>query len=83
MVAHPAPYYKDETMKKRDEIFNYIVYYKERHDGGSPTYQDICNNVSLRSKSNVLYHLRRLEKDDRLILCGRHIQVVGGRWAFG
>lgn len=68
---------------RRKAIYEFIVDYKQDHDGNSPTVREIGEMLGIESTSMVVYYLRQLEELD-LILVGsarsRAIQVVGGQW---
>ena len=62
------------------EIFDFIVHYKKREDGNSPTIRDIRDGLNISSTSVVTYHLGVLEKRGLLRRDGHNISVVGGWW---
>lgn len=67
----------------RLDIYRYIVDYKLRNGGDSPTRRDIVDAINV-PLSMVNYYLARLEEEG-LIRVGtggraRAIEVVGGRW---
>jgi repressor LexA len=69
----------------RDLMLKFIMRYKMRHDGNSPTYQEIMGEIGLSSTSTVSYHLDRLENEGlirRPASTGnsRVIEIVGGKW---
>ncbi len=70
-------------MIHRSDILAYIIAYKRRNDGNAPTLDEIGQQFHT-TKSNVDYHLRRLEREGKIVLPGRglkrQIQVVGGVW---
>jgi SOS-response transcriptional repressor LexA len=43
------------------DVLHYIAGYLEAHDGISPSYQDICDDLGIHSKSWVDHHLIRLQ----------------------
>lgn len=70
-----------------DEIYRYIVAYKQAHDGNSPTIRQIQERCDVSSTSMVNHYLERLQQAGRVQIVdkpdgskGRHIAVVGGRW---
>ena len=65
-------------------ILSYIIAYKRRHDGLSPTYRDIMRAVGISSTSVVAGHIHRLQAAGRLRLGpgGRGFVVPGGRWEY-
>lgn len=66
----------------RDQIYDFLVHYKETHNGNSPSLREIaeaCNIVI----SGVHYHLTRLEIDNRIQRRGKYsrtIEIVGTAW---
>lgn len=77
---------KPNLKPRRQAIFDFIVAYKKRHDGNSPSIQDIGRACGISSKSLVAYHLAHLAEAGRLVLAPdgekRHIVIVGGRWTY-
>jgi DNA-binding transcriptional ArsR family regulator len=72
----------DEIPCTRELIFNYLVQYKEEHDGNSPTNRQIAEACHV-SPSTVSHHLARLERANRIRLSEdeyRNIEIVGGQW---
>lgn len=67
-----------------NRVFRYIVYYKMKHDGNSPSYREIMAGAGVSSSSMVSFYLDELVKAGRVRLSGegafRRIEVVGGRW---
>lgn len=64
----------------RELVFRFIVEYKRRHDGLSPSVEDIASGCALHP-STVKYHLLKLENLGRIRLVGRRaIEVTGGAW---
>jgi DNA-binding transcriptional ArsR family regulator len=66
----------------REQIFNYLVQYKEEHDGNTPSNRQIAAACHV-SPSTVAHHLARLERAHRLRLTDdeyRNIEIVGGQW---
>jgi SOS-response transcriptional repressor LexA len=65
---------------KADEVYNFIIQYKEAHDGHSPFVRAIMRECDLSSTSHVRYYLDRLAQDGLIRLEDRRIIVVGGKW---
>jgi len=67
-----------------EDVFNFIVAYKQLHDGNSPTWREIGTACNISSVSVVAYILKELEAQGRIILehnsLPRKIIIVGGRW---
>jgi len=72
----------DDGSETRERVFDYIVRFKQKHDGLSPYAKEIADACTL-SVSSVKYHLLRLESEQRIRLSGRRgIEVMGGSWRF-
>ncbi len=68
-----------EATRKR--VFEFLVKYKQLHDGLSPSIREIARACALHP-SSVTYHLLRLEGEGLIRLKGRRsIEVIGGNWA--
>lgn len=70
-----------------NEVLNFIIEYKETHDGNSPTIRQIARGCAISSTSVVTYILRWLEAADkiRLVKNGSRkttIEVIGGAWKY-
>ena len=69
-----------------EEVFRFIVRYKEKHDGNSPTLREICKDCGITSTSHAKHILYKLDLQDRILLDyqgrSRHIRVIGGRWTY-
>lgn len=69
-----------DNPSSRELVFRFIVEYKRRHDGLSPSIGDIASGCALHP-STVKYHLLKLENSGRIRIIGRRaIEVTGGSW---
>ena len=70
------------TKATSQSIYRFIVWYKERNDGNSPTIREIASAVGLASVSDIPRHLSRLEEQGliRRNKSSRGIRVIGGKW---
>jgi SOS-response transcriptional repressor LexA len=93
-----SPWYKDiqrlkELEKEReglrqlvgarmDRVYAFIVAYKLKHDGNSPSQGDIAEGCGLPNRAEAGDNVKRLVKQGRLEWDGRYrqVQVVGGSW---
>lgn len=69
----------------RRRLFDYIVAYKESHDGNSPSSRQMADEANICSTSVVHFHLRALESQGKIRVirgCSRQIVVVGGSWSY-
>ena len=66
------------------DVLEFIIAYKQLHDGNSPTWREIGNACNISSVSVVAYILKKLEDQGKIILehnsLPRKIIIVGGRW---
>jgi SOS-response transcriptional repressor LexA len=72
----------DNPASTRDRIFDFLVRYKQAHDGNSPSLREIADACHI-VLSGAHYHLTRLEMDGRIHIEGqrsRTIEIVGGAW---
>lgn len=76
---------------KHLRVFAYILEYKARHDGNSPSFEEIMDACDVSSKSVTFFYLNKLEAEGyiRRPLPSRHcrrsactIEVVGGNWEY-
>lgn len=67
-----------------DTIFAYIIAYKRRMDGNSPSVRQIAQELDLPS-SSVHLHLQELERRQliRRIPHTRQLCIANGRWTWG
>ena len=68
-----------------DKIFDFIVDYKKKNDGNSPTVRTITEQFGISSTSVTYYVLRKLVKWGKITLnkgTAQLINVVGGRWSY-
>ncbi len=72
-------------MTTPNEVFEYIVKYKQEHDGCAPSMRDISAEFGGMSTNTVFYHLDALAKQGKITRdfnTARFIQVVGGEWVW-
>lgn len=62
------------------KMFEYIVFYKERNDGHSPTIREIQLTMGYKSTSVVAYGLDRLVEYGKIERKNGRIIVKGGKW---
>ena len=71
----------DSSADTRERVFEYIVDYKQDHDGLAPSITEIARKLYL-SRTTARYHVMMLEHEGRIRVLGRRaIQVIGGAWA--
>ncbi len=68
-----------------ESIYEYIVEFKKRNDGTSPSVREIMRDCGISSSSHCLYILQSLDDAGKIRLMGRKgsarsIHVVGGSW---
>lgn len=68
----------------QQKIYDYIVAFKSKHDGNSPTIREIGDFAGISSSSVTNYHLRLLARlgliDFRPQGRSRMITIIGGAW---
>lgn len=75
-----------EMIDRCQRLYDFIVEYKRKNDGNSPTYRDVINSVDgLTSSSMVMFYMRKLEIFGLIRWTdpegtARRVQVVGGHW---
>lgn len=65
-------------------VLNYIIQYKENHDGLSPSIQNICDGCGMASPASVVYVIAKLERQGFIKRLGKYqpgIMVTGGQWS--
>jgi SOS-response transcriptional repressor LexA len=73
------------------QIYDFIVSFKQTHDGNSPSFRDIQTGCGISTTSMVFYYLNKLEKRGLIrrpeprfgSRYATKIEVVGGKWTFG
>lgn len=69
-----------QTMKKHEEIFQYIVDHKTLCDGNSPSIRMIGQACGIKSTSLVQYYLGKLIDLELIMIEDGKIHVYGGDW---
>jgi SOS-response transcriptional repressor LexA len=70
------------------QIYDFIVSYKQSHDGNSPSFREIKIRCGISSTSMVFYYLNKLERQGLIrrlepefgTRYATKIEVVGGKW---
>ncbi len=75
----------DPKLERNDiEVFNFIVRFKQAHNGNSPSMYEIEKGTCASSRSHVHYVLRKLEEAGYLKMGknqrSRGIQIPGTKW---
>lgn len=69
--------------ERKEAVFKFILEYKKKYDGNSPTFREIVNNTDLTSVSMTTFYLKQLEEDGLILIRhnrNRSIIVVDGKW---
>ena len=72
--------------ERTDAVYDFIVAYKSKHDGNSPTIREIGVACEISSTAVVSYHLGKLHTEGRIELIrgeigkSRMISVPGYEW---
>jgi len=56
-------------MKTTELIYQYILRFKQRHDGNSPSIRQIMIGVGLGSTNSARWQLSKLEQEGKIICC--------------
>ncbi|NSW52899.1 MAG: MarR family transcriptional regulator [Anaerolineae bacterium] len=75
---------KQHITRTTKDVLAYIIQYKTRTGGASPSIREIGDACNLQSTSAVHYHLERLQDAgliDRDPHLARNIRVVGETWS--
>lgn len=68
-------------MSKDNEVLKFVIRYKARHNGNSPSYGDIMDACGVKSKSHAKYLLDKLQESGALSHDGvRGIVVSNSTW---
>jgi SOS-response transcriptional repressor LexA len=63
------------------QIYNFIVKFKEENDGNSPTHRDIMEAIGISSLSVAHYHIQKLVEQGLITTDEQgQISVIGGKW---
>ena len=68
---------------KPDSVYLFIVDFKKKHDGNSPTLREIAEGCNVSATSLVKYYLEFLVEAGLIEVTGdksRMIMVTGGEW---
>lgn len=73
-----------QTYPDLDTIFRYVIEYKRKMDGNSPSVRQIADALDLPS-SSVHIHLQELERRQliRRIPYTRQLCIANGQWTWG
>lgn len=67
----------------RQAVLDFIIRYKQEHDGNSPSMRQIGHAFDITSTSLLDYILDDLVDAGKILRDGsRGIQVIGGRWHY-
>lgn len=63
-------------------LYQFIVEYKQSHDGAAPTYQEIADGIGVGSKSTIHIYIHKMIDIGVLKVVDGKICVVGGHWTY-
>lgn len=70
----------DQTL---DSVFDFLVKYKTKHNGNTPSLREIMVGCNISSTSVVNYHLMKLEIGGKIKREGiRGIEIPGSTWTY-
>lgn len=62
-----------------DEVYDWIVSWKLKHQGNGPRYKDMIEGLSLASNSHAHYFRTRLAELGRIVYRDGHIYIPNAR----
>ena len=65
---------------RENEAYRYIMAYKAKHDGNSPSIRQICDGIGVASTNTVSLYLDKLIEAGKITKQRGNISVVGGKW---
>lgn len=69
------------SKKRLQDIYEFLLVYKQQNDGLSPTFREIMDACSIPSTSVVQYYLNDLQAKGLIEYAGKQrIKVVGGQY---
>jgi|ETNmetMinimDraft_35_1059890.scaffolds.fasta_scaffold66706_2 predicted MarR family transcription regulator len=73
---------EESNLSNDDLILDYIIDYKEKHSGRSPSHREISMATGISSISVVNYNLHKLDNQGRISYGKgtRNISVAGAEW---
>ena len=86
----PLPYKEYMVVPPEEQVYRFIVAYKQTHDGNSPTMREIMNNCNISSTSMAFFYLEKLvglglirrPEPEFGKRSAANIEVIGGKWEF-
>ncbi len=69
--------------EKLQAVFDFIIGYKQEHDGVSPSVREILSMTGFHSTSHAYYYLYQLAQAGKIRMQpgeARSIEVIGAKW---
>ena len=63
-------------------LFEFIIEYKEGHDGNSPTYREMCDGIGIVSTNTIFIYIQKMEKAGLIEMIDRKMCLTDGFWQF-
>ena len=63
-------------------LFQFIIEYKESHDGNSPTYREMVKGIDVSSTNTIFKYIRAMEKSGLLKVVDGKLCLRGGSWNY-
>jgi hypothetical protein len=63
-------------------LFEFIISYKESHDGNSPTYREMCAGIGVSSTNSIFQYIRKMEKHGLIEVIDGKLCLTEGLWKY-
>jgi SOS-response transcriptional repressor LexA len=67
---------------RRIRILMFLISYKRKHDGNTPSIREIMQATAISSSDLVEFYLDQLAQSGFIRRKVRHIEIVGGSWSY-
>jgi SOS-response transcriptional repressor LexA len=63
-------------------LFEFIISYKESHDGNSPTYREMVDGIGVSSTNTIFQYIRKMEKHGLIKMVDGKMCLAEGSWNY-
>lgn len=63
-------------------LFEFIISYKESHDGNTPTYREMCQGIGVSSTNTIFQYIKKMEKEGLILVVDGKLCLPGGKWNY-
>ena len=63
-------------------LFEFIISYKESHDGNSPTYREMVDGIGVHSTNTIFQYIRKMEKYGLIKMVDGKMCLTEGKWSY-